>query len=164
MARRELRWWGVASAVVHATVDVVRARLSHTCGSYVLVALIDGILHLLKELIDIDQIVLGANIGHRREVISRSRRTARAVSPTTATCDRDGCGHGLIFRYWAVENWQLESLEAKKPLPNGGIRAGIELTTLQVTEELVQRVVTPLAIIRGASIRALAKSVVDIAI
>jgi hypothetical protein len=97
---------------------VVSAGLGNAGGSDILVALVDSVLHLLEELIDVDQIVLGADVGHRRKVVTRSLGAAGAV---TATADRNRCRHLLIFRYRAIENGKLQSLQAEETLADRGI-------------------------------------------
>jgi hypothetical protein len=110
MAWRELSRGRVGSTVIHATVDVVCAGLGNTSSSHILVTLVDSILHLLEELINVDQVVLGANVGHGREMVSRSLAT-RAV--TTASSDSNRGRDVLILWHRAIEYRELKSLQSK---------------------------------------------------
>jgi hypothetical protein len=108
MARRELAWRGVGGAVVHARLHVVGAGLGNTSSSHVLITLVDSVLHLLQELINVDEIVLGANVGHRRQVVGRRLRATRAIS--TASTHGNTSGHGLVLRHGSIQNRELEGL------------------------------------------------------
>jgi hypothetical protein len=152
----------VSCAVVHATVNVMSTGLGDASGRYILVTLVDSVLHLLKELVDVEQIVLGSDIGHGRKVVSRRLRATRAVA--TAAADRDRCRNLLIFRNRAIEDGQLESLQAEKALADRGVGVRIELATLEVAEELVQCIVATLAIVSMVSVLPLAQGIVHIAV
>lgn len=62
MAWRELGWGRVGGAIVHATMHVMRTGLGNAGSRDILIAFVNGVLHLLEELIDVDQIVLSPNI------------------------------------------------------------------------------------------------------
>jgi hypothetical protein len=145
MAWRQLARGRVGSAIAHPAVHVVSAGLSNAGSGNILVTLVDGVLHLLQELINVDQIVLSADIGHRREMVCRSMTTARAVATTTGNWHSGR--HGLILRNGAIQDWKLKGLETEQALADGRIRVGVELASLQVTEELVKSIVPPLAIV-----------------
>lgn len=66
MARGELGRGRVGGPVMHARVHVVSTGLGDAGSRNILVAFIDGVLHLLQELIDVDEIALGPDIGHGR--------------------------------------------------------------------------------------------------
>jgi hypothetical protein len=162
MARGQLARGGVGSAVAHPTLHVVSTRLSHAGSGNVLVALVDGVLHLLQELINVDQIVLGADVRHWRKMVRGRMTTARAVATTTG--DRNSSRHRLILGNRAIQNWKLKGLETEQALADSRIGVGIELASLQVTEELVQSIVPTLAVVRLGTIMTLAQRIVDIAI
>jgi hypothetical protein len=105
VARRQLGRGRVGSTVTHATLHVVSTGLSHTGRSDVLVALVDGVLHLLQELININQIVLSADVGHGRKMVCRGMTTTRAVATTMG--NRNGSRHGLVLGNWAVQDRKL---------------------------------------------------------
>jgi hypothetical protein len=130
MTRRQLARWRVGSAIAHATLHVVSARLSHAGRGNILVTLVDSVLHLLQELIDVDQIVLGADVGHGRKMVCGSMTTARAVATTTTTSNRNGSRHGLVLGNGAIQDRKLKGLETKQALANGRIGVGIELASL----------------------------------
>jgi hypothetical protein len=87
-----------------------------------------------------------------------------AVATTTAASNGNRSGHRLVLWHGTVKNGKLECLETKQALAHGRIRVGIELATLQVTKELVQSVVSALAIVRLSTLVTLTQGVVDIAI
>jgi hypothetical protein len=162
MAGWELSGRRVCCAVVHATVNVMSTGLGDASSCYILVALVDGVLHLLEELVDVEQVVLGSDVGHRGKVVSRRLGATRAV--TTTAADGDRCRDLLVFRNGAIEDGELESLQAEETLANGGIGVRIELATLKVAEELIERVVAALAIVGMVSVLALAQGVVHVAV
>jgi hypothetical protein len=108
MAWRELSRRRVGSTVVHATVDVVGTGLGNASSRHVLVAFIDGVLHLFEELINVDQVVLGANVGHGREMVPRSLATTGAVTAASSDCNRGR--NVLVLWHRAIKDGELESL------------------------------------------------------
>jgi alkylated DNA nucleotide flippase Atl1 len=162
MAGRKLGGRGMGSTVAHATLDVVGTRLSHASGSDIFITLVDGVLHLLQELVDVDQVVFGTNVRHGWEMVGRSRATARAITTATTT-NSDVSWHGLIFRNGSVvQNGQLKCLETKQALAHGGVRVGVKLASLEITEEFIQGIISTLAIVRLLAIMALAQSIVHV--
>jgi hypothetical protein len=61
--------WRVALSEVDGLVSVVSTGLLNTCCSCCVGALVDCRLHLLKELIDVHQIILSSKVGHRWESV-----------------------------------------------------------------------------------------------
>lgn len=96
-------------------------------------------------------------------MVSRGLRATRAI-PAATTSDSNAGGHRLIVRDRPIQNGKLKSLKAHQTLADRGIRVRIELSTLQVTKELIERIVATLAIVRLLAIVALAQGIVDIAI
>jgi hypothetical protein len=162
MARRQLARGRVGSAIAHPTLNVVRTRLSHAGSGNIFVALVDGVLHLLQELINVDQIILGADVRHGRKMVCGSMTTAGAVATTTG--NRNGSRHVLVLGNRAIQNGKLKGLETEQALADSRIGVGIELASLQVTEELIQSIVPTLAVVRLRTIMTLAQRIVDIAI
>lgn len=109
MAWRQLTGWRVGGAIAHAAMNVMGTRLSNTSSCHVVVIFIDGILHLLQELIDVDQVVLGTDVTHGREMIRGSGRMSTRAIASATYCHRRR--HGLIFREWATaENGKRQAL------------------------------------------------------
>ena len=162
MAGRQLGRRRVSSAVVHAAVEVVSTGLGDAGSGDILVALVDGVLHLFQELINVEQVVLGADIGHWGKMVARRLRATWAV--TTTAADGDRCRDLLVFGDRAIEDGKLESLQAEKALADRSVGVGVELATLEVTKELVQSIVATLAVIGVVSILALAQRVVHITV
>lgn len=150
------------------------ARLGNTSSSNMVVVLINGVLHLFQELINVDQVVLGPNIAHGRQLVLERMRTAAVTttaSPSSPTTTSSGHGHGsrhgLVVRDGAsTQDWELQVLQAKKPLADCSVGVGVKLTTFQVAKELVEGIIaTLLGLVRSlAGIGALVQGIVDIAI
>lgn len=114
--------------------DVV-ARVSNTsCGSVVGV-LIDGALELLQELVDVEEIALGPQVGERQRVGVHGR--VRGLSDHGAALAV--LGHAALV---AAENGKLDTLEAHKALANVVVGRRVNSTALSIAKELVQSVVS----------------------
>lgn len=62
-------WGGVTLAEIDGRVGVVRTWLLNACGSSSIGALIHGRLHLLEELINVHQVVLGSQVREREGIL-----------------------------------------------------------------------------------------------
>jgi hypothetical protein len=145
-------------------VDIVGAGLSHARRSDMVITLVDGLLHLLEDLIDVDQIILRADIAHGREMVRGSGMTTGAV---TTRCNWNRSGHHLVLGQRTTgQDGKRQVLKSQQPLADGGVRVGIKLAALQIAEELVQGIVSTLfVLIRGMTrLGALAQSVIDVSI
>jgi hypothetical protein len=71
----------------------MRTRLCDTSRRNVVIVLVKRVLHLLQELVDVDQIALGADIAHWGKVVWGSRVTTTAVRTTSSHWS----GHWLVF-------------------------------------------------------------------
>jgi hypothetical protein len=140
----------------------MRAGLGNTGSSHILIAFVDSVLHLLKELINVDQIVLSPNIGHGGQVVTRGLVSTTAI--TTAAANRNRRRHLLVFRDRATEEGKLKGLETQQTLADRGIGIRVELAALQVAEKFVQRIVPALTVIGVASLLSLAQGIVYIAV
>lgn len=127
-------------AVTDAKRHVVRARLVHASSGSRVGVLVDGALHLLKDLVDLDQIVLGADVGHGRQSVGLVVGVVVVVAINTA--NRDGSGQVLGSQRAAVAEGTVERHQA---LANLGIRSRVELATLGLAKELVEDIVGALA-------------------
>lgn len=162
MAWRKLRWGGVCGAVAHAAMNVMGTRLCNTGSSNMIVILVDGILHLLQELIDVDKVVLRADVAHWGEMVDRSTVSTRAV----ATTHGHRRGHGLVFRQRATgQDRKRQILKTEEALADRCVRVKIKLTAFQIAKEFVQSVVAPLlGFIRSMAVVTVVKSVVYISV
>jgi hypothetical protein len=140
--------------------NIMSSRLCNSSSSDMIVILVDGILHLLQELIDVDQVVLGADVAHWGQMVDRSTVSARAV----ATAHGNGRWHRLVFRHRATgQDRERQILKTKEALANRGVRVKIELTAFQIAKELVQSVIAPLlGFIRSMAVVTVVESIVDI--
>lgn len=116
------------------------ARLGNTGGSDVVITFIDCVLHLLQELINVDQVALRPDIAHWRQMVCWCR-SVWAVA-TAANCHSGR--HGLILWNRSVDYGKLKTLETEETLADSGVRVEIELASLQVAKELVKCVIAAL--------------------
>lgn len=143
-------------------------RLRDTCCSDMVLALVNGVLHLLQKLINVEQIVLSAHVGHGRQLVLNRLWAAitRTTTPAASRYSHWG-GHGLVLRDGtAAEDGKLQILQTQKALADRGVRVGVELATLQVTKKFIERIIPALLrLIRHMPrVLALVKGVVNIAV
>lgn len=142
----EMLWRRVAMAVDLGRVGVVGAGLLDTSSRGRVGALVDGGLHLLQELVDIEEIGLGSQVGHGRErvLVLGHGRAACAV----ATDRHHGrAGRHVVMHSPALDRDTLEEGEAVSDLSVG---CGVDLTTLGIAEEVVQSIVTLAVVVATA--------------
>jgi hypothetical protein len=142
--------------------NVMGSRLCNTSSSNMIIILVDGILHLLQELVDVDQVVLRADVAHWGEMVDRRTVSTRAV----ATTHGHGRWHGLVFRHRATgQDRERQILKTKEALANRCVRVKIELTAFQIAKELVQSIVAPLlGFIRSMAVVTVVESIVYVSI
>jgi hypothetical protein len=138
--------WRVALAEVDGLVGVVGAWLLDSCGGGCVRALVHGGLHLLQELIDIHQIVLGSQVGHRWESILMCWHWACVTSMSTMAFDRDhrGSSRDIIGKTTSMDR---NALELHQSLSNLSIRTRIDLAALRIPEEVIQSVVSAFSVV-----------------
>jgi hypothetical protein len=73
---------------------IVRAGLVDTSGGSCVGALVDGALHLLQDLVNLDQVGLGANVGHGRQLVVLGVRSA-VLGPMTVHTNHSRSRHVL---------------------------------------------------------------------
>lgn len=73
----------MCSAVAYAVMNVMGSRLSDTSRSDIIIVLIYCVLHLLQELVDVDQVVLGSDVAHWWKMICRRRVRAATIWTTS---------------------------------------------------------------------------------
>lgn len=138
-----MRW---RLTVTEAQGEVMRSRLVHTSGSCGVGVLVHCALHLLENLIDLDQVILGADIGHGRESVM-----LLVGSVTAMTVDRDNrrCREVLCWERSRV-NGEC-TVQRHQSLADLRIRGRIKLAALGLTEEIVQGVISALAVVKLGS-------------
>lgn len=104
--------WRVALSEIDGLVSIVCAWLLNTSCSCGVRALVDSRLHLLQKLIDVHQIILGSQVGHRWESVLMLRHWA---SVSSVAIDR----HQLRSR-WKIfgKSSIVYALELHQPLAN----------------------------------------------
>ena len=165
MATRQLRRRGVGGAVVHTVMEIMSSRLTDARRLQGLIALIDSVLHLLKNLIQGNKIILGTSVAHRRKLVGRSRLRSRGTVTAASTANSHRSRHGLIL-CCTVEHGKLKSLNAHEALAHSGIRAGVKLTSLQIAKEFIESIVAALlGLVRAViCIRILIQGVIHVTI
>jgi hypothetical protein len=134
-------------AVCLGRVGVMGSGLLDTSSCGRVGALVDGGLHLLEELVDVEEVGLGPQIGHRRESILMLGHGGAAASVTT---DRHhGRAGGHVIRHPSALDW--DTLEEGEAVSNLSIGRGVDLTTLGIAKEVVQSIIT-LAVIVAAAV------------
>jgi hypothetical protein len=130
-----------------------------TSGRSGVAVLIDSGLHLLEELINVHEISLGTNSGQWKSILVL-RLVSTVVTAVTINRYQRWTSWNVI-RDAATVDWK--TLQCHQALANLSIRAGVNLTTLGITKELVQGVVSALASVIGRvlKITAMADWVVD---
>lgn len=131
-------------AVTESQRHVVRAGLVDSSGRGSIRVLINGALHLLQQLIDLNQIILRPNVRHRRQ---RVVLLIRSVA-VRAFDGHDG-GDGA-WQVVAVDGSRMRgenSMKRQKPLSYLVVRVRVQLATFSLTKELIQRIVSTLAVI-----------------
>lgn len=114
--------WRVALAKVDTSVSVVCSWLLDTscCGG--IGVLIDGRLHLLKELVNVHEIGLGANSWQWKSVLVLRHVGTVMVTAMAVNRNQSRTGWNVLGNTTAV-NW--ESLEGHQALTDLSIGAGI---------------------------------------
>ena len=145
---------------VDGLMSVVCSRLLDTCCCGGVRTLVDGRLHLLQELINVHEIVLGSKIWHWWECILM---LGHWTTVTSVAINRNhGWAGWHVIRNSSTMDW--DSLQSHQSLSDLSIRRRVNLTALCITEEVVQGIVTALSVVvRGmlAEITAMAHRVID---
>lgn len=131
-------------------------------GSSVAGVLVDGVLHLTKDVVDVDEILLRARVGHGEIVL-----LSQGVAGSRASVHG---GRGSWLRHvllcgghGAVGDGQV-SVKRHQGAANLGIRGGVNLATLGAAKEVVDHVIGALSIIAaggGAVAKVLGAGVVQ---
>lgn len=178
-------WRTVAGAVVVVEARVegvlrVHAWLLNASSGSAIRVLVDGGLQLLEEAVDVLQIVLGASVGHGQRVglgegalghcAARAahhagRGAAIAVHQTGGTAIRRVAAVGAAGRVAKAGADGQRQVLRLEPLADVVVVAGVNGTTLNVPQEVVQSLNGPLARIHALQVpQRVARGVVDLAI
>lgn len=135
---RSRRRRSVAVAVEALAVDV-------NASSSMAGILVDGVLHLTKDVVDVDEILLRARVGHG-EIILLSQGVAGSRASVHGG-RRSWLRHVLFCGgHGAVGDGQV-SVKRHQGAANLGIRGGVNLATLGAAKEVVDHVISALSII-----------------
>ena len=150
----------VALTEVDGLVSVMGTWLLHTSSGSSIRALVNGRLHLLQELIDVHQIILRSQVGHWRKSILVLWHWA---SVAAMAFNRNHCrtSRNVVGQTTSLDG---DALKLHQALANLSVGAWIDLTTLSVTEEVIQHVeTTPSVVISGvvAQVASVADGIVD---
>lgn len=145
---------------VAVTVEALAVDMN--ASSSVAGVLVDGVLHLTKDVVDVDEILLRARVGHR-EIVLLSQGVARSRASVHGG-RRSWLRHVLLCGgYGAVGDGQV-SVKRHQGAANLGIRGGVNLATLGAAKEVVDHIIGALSIIaagRSAIAKVLGASVVQ---
>lgn len=108
--------------------------------------LIHGVLHLLEHLVDLGQVLLGAKVGHGWQIVVLGERSG--MGTTTHGEGVGSLGH-VLGRYTAA-SLEAKTMDGHQRAAYLLVGAGVNLTALEVSEELVQ--VIQLALLPGVGI------------
>lgn len=124
-------------AVAGTSVDIVSSSLLDTSSRGLVGVLVDSALKLLQELVNVQEIALGPQVGQgqRVGVVHRGMRSLG-----------DHCATVTILRHArrlvATKNGELDTLQTHQTLANIVVSRGIDGTALGIAEELVKSVVS----------------------
>jgi hypothetical protein len=116
--------------------------------------LVDGILHLAKESVELDEILLGPGVGHGQVVLL----SQRVLSWGSGSVND---GRGSVVRHVLLSGGHRSvgdgkrSMERQQGAANLSVRGWVDLTTLGIAEEVIDHVIGALTIV--ATSRAVAK-------
>lgn len=134
---------------VAVTVEAVFSVMNVDTSSSVVSILVDGVLHLAKNGVDVNEILLSSRAGHGQVVLLSQGVLARSRTSV------DRCGsrlrHVLLgSSHRTVGNGEV-AMEGHQGTTNLGIRRWIDLSTLGAAEEVVNHVVGALSVITAGS-------------
>lgn len=140
--------------MTEASIVAFAAAMNVNTSSSMAGVLIDGILHLTKHVVNLNQVLLGSGIGHGQVVLLSQRvlgnsRTAAAATTSTAHAV-SWLRHVLFSGHWAVGHGQ-RSVKRQQRAANVGVRVGINVSALGASEEVVNHVVSALTVIASRS-------------
>lgn len=139
------KWGGEGRAVIRVNVRasrVCRRVMAHLDSS----VLVNSRLHLLKEVVHLLEILLGAKVGHGREVVVLSEGVMGAGH--TESVRR--LGHVLSSQTTRVKTQR--SMERHQSAANRLIGGRVNLTALDTTKEVIQVIKLALPSIEGSSL------------
>lgn len=121
-------------AQVHS-VSVLRVLLLLLSG-----ALVDGRLHLLQDVVDLMEVVLGAEVRHRRQVVML-RQGSGSVSYTSSDGEARRVARDELCSQWAVQR----GMNGHQGAADLAVRRRINLAALDTAKEVVELIVAALA-------------------
>lgn len=120
----------------HGLVGVVASGLVDAGGGGGAGALVDGGLHLVEEVVDVEKIALRLQIGHRERVVRLWHRgDARAVSATSNR--HQGLRGHVVNQGSALDG---EAVKVHQALADLRVRCWVDVAALSITEEVIQGV------------------------
>lgn len=136
----------LALAEVDSNVSVVSSSiLDASCGCEVGI-LVDSVLHLLEELINVQKVILGSQVGHWWQgilVVRSMGDMAVGDSVSSTSSSSANCNHSWSLLLDVVCGDQLVcagSGKRNKTLSYLVIRGRVDLTALGITEEVIESI------------------------
>lgn len=113
--------------------------------------LINSVLHLAQEVVNVDEILLSASIGHR-QIVLLSQGVLAGGRASVDNGGTSGLRHVMLLRsgHGSVGDGQ-RAVERHQRAADLSIRRGIDLTALGTAEEVIDHVESALAVITTRS-------------
>lgn len=121
---------------VHGLVCVVASGLVDAGGSGGAGALVDGGLHLVEEVVDVEEVALGLQVGHWEGVVRLGHRGDAGAVPASSYCHQGLRGH-VVNQGSALDG---EAVKLHQALADLGVRRWVDAATLGITEEVIKGV------------------------
>lgn len=134
---------------VAVTVETALRLVDMNTRSSVVSILIDGILHLTENVIDVNEILLGARARHGQVVLLSQRVLAGGMT----SVDRSGSmlRHVLLSgSHGTVGNGEV-AVERHQGTANLGVGRGVDLATLGTAKKVVDHVICALSVVAAMS-------------
>jgi hypothetical protein len=120
-------------------------------------ALVDGGLHLIEEVVDVEEVALRLQVRHWERVVRlRHRGDARTVT-TTSYCHQGLRGH-VVNQGSALDG---EAVKVHQALADLGVRRRVDVAAFRITEEVVQSVKPALPWVVGCVVAHVGSVLVD---
>jgi hypothetical protein len=114
--------------------------MGHTSGCSVVGILVDSALQLLQELVNVQKIALGPEVGEWQGIWVVHRRVL-CLSHHGAAMPILRHAGALVTASTATENWKLNTLKTHEPLTNIIVSGWVDCATLGIPEELVEGII-----------------------
>lgn len=127
---------GVRLPEAHGLVRVVAAGLVDAGGGGGAGALVDGGLHLVEEVVDVEEVALRLQVGHGERVVRLWHRGDAWAVTASSYCHQRLRGH-VVDQGSALDG---KAVKVHQALADLGVRSWVDVAAFRITEEVVQGV------------------------